>query len=173
MTRADFYNTITTWPQLIQFCRDVGCSYTSDVYSEAARDEYIEDSLVDWAREGTWQELRDRLCDIPTGYEYYEEDYGDWRPLDDGNLAAFRDDVAEWCDDCDYWDEEEDYDEYDDYIEEAPNIDPEDIDPIEEEDCSLDELFDAGHICIRNIEELERQRCQEEISALNTMLSAI
>lgn len=163
MTRHEFFEDITEWWQLIEFCRDNGYDgYVEDIYDDDGRDEFINECLVDWAREDTWRELLNRLDDIPTGYAYYRYNYGDWDGLDDGDLEALKRDVAAECDADGLWDEE-DTDEEDDEDEFADDedfdeeSDDEDDDtPIEDEDCSLDELFFAGISCVKGVEEARR-----------------
>lgn len=177
MTRDEFLEEITTWQQLRDFCEDNGCGdYLMDIYSEEDRDGYVDDCIVDWARDYTWTELYSILDNIPTGYEYYRlcED-GDWEGLTQADFDAFKDDVADWCDRNDIWDEE--YTEEDDE-EEAPEEDEEEDDsepvdeepPIEDEDFSLDELFLVGIGCIRDIEESERVMAAEAEKEFATLL---
>lgn len=169
MTRAEFYENVTTWWDLKNFCSDEQCDICDDIYDEEGRDDYINDCLMDWARNDSWTELLSRLEDIPTGYDYYRyDDYGDWVGLDDGDFDEIRDEVAEWMDDNGYWDDDEE--EADDE-EDTPFIDPEDAEPIDDEDCSLGELFEGSVARIRAISEEELEAARETERALQEFLS--
>ena len=169
MTRAEFYENVTTWWDLKNFCSDEQCDICDDIYDEEGRDDYINDCLMDWARNDSWTELLSRLEDIPTGYDYYRyDDYGDWVGLDDGDFDEIRDEVAEWMDDNGYWDDDEE--EADDE-EDTPFIDPEDAEPIDDEDCSLGELFEGSVARIRAISEEELEAARETERALQDFLS--
>ena len=169
MTRAEFYENVTTWWDLKDFCSDEQCDICDDIYDEEGRDDYINDCLMDWARNDSWTELLSRLEDIPTGYDYYRyDDYGDWVGLDDGDFDEIRDEVAEWMDDNGYWDDDEE--EADDE-EDTPFIDPEDAEPIDDEDCSLGELFEGSVARIRAISEEELEAARETERALQDFLS--
>ena len=107
MTRQQFINEVTTWYELIDWCSNHGCSICEDIYSDEARDEYIDDDLVDMARNNNWYELRDILSNLATGYDYWRKDeYGDWYGVDD-ELADYFNEVLEWADENGEFDEEE------------------------------------------------------------------
>mgnify|MGYP004595028955 CR=1 FL=1 len=173
MTRAEFYENVTTWRDLINFCSDEQCLI---FYDEEGRDDYINSCLMDWAQNDSWTELLSRLGDIPTGYDYYRyDDYGEWEGLDDGDFDEIRDEVAEWMDDNGYWDDEEevndDEEEVFDDDENAPFTDPEDAEPIDDEDCSLGELFEGSAARIQAISEEELEAARETERALRDFLS--
>lgn len=169
MTREEFYENVTTWWDLKNFCSDEQCDICDDICDEESRDDYINECLIDWARNDSWTELLSRLEDIPTGYDYYRyDDYGDWVGLDDGDFDEIRDEVAEWMDDNGYWDDDEE--EADDE-EDTPFIDPEDAEPIDDEDCSLGELFEGSVARIRAISEEELEAARETERALQDFLS--
>ena len=177
MTRDEFYEEVASWYDLINFCSDNGCEdFVSDIYDEDARDEYINDCLVDWARSDTWTELYSRLEDIPTGYEYYRNEYGDWEGLDDGDFDDIREEVAEWCDRNGIWDEEEEdepdeEDDEEDAVEEY--VDPEDTIPTEAEDCSFDELFFARVVCVQSIQATARAEEEADEAEFDIFMSAV
>lgn len=179
MTRAEFYENVTTWWDLKNFCSDEQCDICDDIYDEEGRDDYINDCLMDWARNDSWTELLSRLEDIPTGYDYYRyDDYGDWVGLDDGDFDEIRDEVAEWMDDNGYWDDdEEEADDEDeepiDDEDEEPIDDEEEEPPVEDEDCSLGELFAASATRVQSIAEEELAKAREEELAFATLMSAV
>lgn len=122
MTRQEFLDEITDWYDLIEWCNNHGCSYCDDIYSDEARDEDINDNLVNMARENDWYDLRDILRGLPTGYDYWRKDeYGDWHGVDD-KLDEYFNNVLEWADENGEFDEEEEepvYIDEDDYEDEA------------------------------------------------------
>lgn len=134
MTRQQFIEGINDWWELIDFCNDEGCNFCDDVYSEESRDDYINEHLVDMARDaGSWPELLDTLNDITTGYDYYRlNDYGEWFILDDYEFNQYKDDVLEWCDDNSIWEDDE---------EEEPLPDEEDDGFVADEPMSIGELM--------------------------------
>lgn len=127
MTRAEFFEEVTTWEELLEFCWAHQCDICDDVYDGDSVDEQIDMNLVDWARDANdWTELRNRLNDLPNIYsdEYYTpDDYYEWRELDDNDFVCYRDDVAVWMDDNDEWDDDESEETED---EEAPAEEEED-----------------------------------------------
>lgn len=129
MTRQQFIDEVNYWWELIDFCNDNECSYCDDVYSEESRDDYINEELVDMARNAdSWSSLLDILKDITTGYDYYRRtDYGDWEGLGDYEFSDYKDDVLEWADDQEIWEDDEeeplpedDEDEDDDFVADEP-----------------------------------------------------
>lgn len=171
MTRAEFFENVTSWWDLKDFCSDEQCDICDDIYDEGGRDDYINECLIDWARNDSWTELLSRLEDIPTGYDYYRyDDYGEWEGLVDGDFDEIRDEVAEWMDDNGYWDDDEE--EADDEDEE-PIDDEEEEPPVEDEDCSLGELFAASATRVQSIAEEELAKAREEELAFATLMSAV
>ena len=178
MTRAEFYKNVTTWWELKNFCYDEQCDICDDIYDERGRDDYINDCLMDWARNSSWTELLSRLEDIPTGYNYYQcDEYGDCVGLDDNDdFDDIREEVAEWMDNNGYWDDDEeeandDEEEVFDDEEDAPFTDPEDAEPIDDEDCLLGELFEGSVARIQAISEEELEAARETERALQDFLS--
>lgn len=134
MTRDSFWDSINSWDELLDFCRDYYCPVCDDkVYSEEARDDIINGRLEDIVLDvDGWRGLATWLDDIPTGYDYYvlDEDDG-WYGADSNYLDDYKDFALNWMDDYGDWGEEEYYD------------DSEDTTPLEEEDIPIDELFSA------------------------------
>ena len=139
MTRAEF-DDIYDISDLIDFCRDNGCEeFVEDVYTEYQRDEIINDDLVSMAREADdWQDLYNKLDNIPTGCDYYMWNGEDYEGFDDWDFENIKSQVLEYCEDNDVFEDEDDEDneEEDDEGDDAP----EDEDSVEEP-CSLNELY--------------------------------
>lgn len=167
MRRQDFIDNVTTWSELIIFCYNEDCDICEDIYSEEARDEDVDNNLVDLARNHTWQELLDILLhDIPTGSDYYYRgDWGDWHEADDDLFEDRKQDVIDWMDDNGYWDDEDDEDEDEEIFDaidtEFPD-DEEDLEPIEPEDISFTDLFTSCSQKLKTIEDTQEQEAQEE-----------
>ena len=102
MTRQDFIDNINYWSELLDFCSDEDCDVCEDIYSEDARDDCIDEELVDMARNNNWRDMYNILDSIPDGYDYYRQDnYGDWVGVDD-EFDDYKDQVLEWMDDGGY-----------------------------------------------------------------------
>lgn len=137
MTKREFENDITTISELVDFCSDEG--YDLDIYDEYSRDDWINEGLMDRARDMSWQDLLSELQDIPTGYDYYRYDDGEWSGVDDYDFSDLKDEVEEWMDEWGRWDEEEpDEDEPEHYVY-APTA--EDMLPPVETGCGFEDVL--------------------------------
>lgn len=155
MTRNEFIEDVRDFDELRNFCCDNDCDECEDVYDEEERDDYINEHLVDWARDASdWDDLLSRLNGIDTDYEFYRIDgHGDLVELDGYDFDHYKSNVLDWGDRNDIWDEDEEEEEEieEDYssVEEEPRYasssentsEPEA--PIED-GCSLNELFSSG-----------------------------
>lgn len=136
MTRQQFIDEVNDWWELIDFCNEYECSYCEDVYSEESRDDYINEDLVDMARNAdSWSSLLDILNDITTGYDYYRRtDYDDWEGLGDYEFNDYKNDVLEWADNNEIWEDDEE--------EALPEVDYDDDDfVVADEPMSIGELI--------------------------------
>lgn len=141
MTRAEFLNDVTTWYELIDFCCNEDCDVCEDILDEDQRDDQIENDLREAVRNNRWEEIRDWLYDIPTGYDYYRCDgMFDYEGVDNRDFEDYKENVLDWMDDGGYWDEEEEDD--DDFVEDNDADD----DESGEDDCDNedDESFDEA-----------------------------
>lgn len=166
MLRQDFIDDVNTWSDLISFCCDENCDICEDIYSEDSRDEDIDNDLVEWARNHTWQELLDILEDIPTGDGYYfRDDWGDWHIADDDMFEDRKQEVLEWMDDGGWWEDEND-EEDEEFFDEMPFTEEaeedEDLEPIEPEDISFTDLLTSCSQKLKTIEDKQEQEAQEE-----------
>lgn len=156
MTRNEFLENVTSFYDLKDFCNDEDCNLLEDVYDEEGRDDFINDCLMDWARDDSWQDLYNRLDSIPTGYDWYRyDDYGDWCSLDDEDFEEYKNDVLEWADNNDIWDNDEEDDEEED--------EPKDDEPApEEEDFSVGDLIGMCVVALGTIQSEGTRRAREE-----------
>lgn len=166
MTRQEFIDDVVGWPDLISFCCDYGYDYIDDIYSEDARDDYINEHLVEMARNADdWSSLYDELSEIPTGYDYYRlTDYGEWEGLGNhGDFDDFKNDVLEWADDEDIWEEDE----------EEPIDDDDDDDDfvVEDEPISIGELIGACSSQLQQIGDNKRTEEAAEDEAFEDFVS--
>lgn len=139
MTRTDFQENVTSWWELIDFCRDNDCYYCDDIYDDDMKDDYINSNLSDMVVNATsWRDLLDTLEAIPTGYNFYRKDeYDEFYEADEDDFDSYKQDVLDWCDDNDVWepgDDDED-DEEPERDEEIPEDEP------SEETSSLGDFF--------------------------------
>lgn len=173
MTREEFERDVNSWDDLKDFCWSVNCEECDDIESEDTYNDWIEENVVAWAREESWQDLLAILgrYDNNTGYGWYIwSDYdSEYLPAEDDDFFEHKSRVLEWGDNQGIWDEEEQEEDAEDDADEAAEcdpdpdpIDPEDIDPTPEEECSFGDIIYAATSCIRTIREevLERERQQ-------------
>lgn len=161
MTRQEFIDEVCDWGDLIDFCRDNHADdFVEDIYDEASRNDYINEGLVDWAREYTWDELYSILDRIPTGYEYYKYDYGDWEGLGDGDFDDLKQEVDDYCLRNGIFDDEEEDEEEE--PEEEPEEESVDEEPIEDEDCSFSDLFSESAACVAAFAKAQKEQEEEE-----------
>jgi hypothetical protein len=108
MTRTEFVDNVTSWWDLIDFCRDEDCDLCQDIYDEDSMDEEIDYSVREDCGNYGWRDLADLLDGIPTGYDAYRRNAPfDWDGLGDYEFDEYKEDVLSWMDDGDYWDEED------------------------------------------------------------------
>lgn len=168
MTRQEFIDNVNNFGDLIDFCSDEGCDYCESIYYEDSFDDLVNDCVSGWARDTGWRDLRDRLNDIPTGYDWYDTS-DEWRGLDGDDFDDYKDDVLSWGDDNEIWDEPEEEDVEDFEIGDAFEDDEEDDDYEEPEDgCSFEELFAASSSTIQKVATDESD--DDEAAAMIQML---
>ena len=136
MTRQEFIENINDWDSLVDFCRENDCDILDCVYDEYSMNEEIDYYIGEYLHEYTWQEFRDMLSEIPTGYEYYRENSAfNWDGLDGSDFRNYKEDVLAWMDDGGYWEENDNDEELFD------GEDDDQDDAIAEEDFSVGDLI--------------------------------
>lgn len=111
MTRDDFYNDIACVEELIDFCNEWGYeSYVEDIVYCSDMDDEIREEIIDYARDHSWDRLRDVMNNLPEeGYDYYTRGgYLDYSTFDDYDFEQRRDSVAEAADYDNFFDSPED-----------------------------------------------------------------
>jgi len=176
MKRSEFLRDYDTISDLMDFCWRNDCDVTENITSADGFNEWINDCLVDWARNYSWDELYSMLSQFNDieGYDYYQYDdsYGEYRPLDDSDFNDLRDEILEWADDQgDFWDpedddeDEEEADCWDQWAEDPDSelgSDDEEFEIPDEEDCSMLDMLSAGVGCIRSINEAALEQARQE-----------
>lgn len=114
MTRDEFIRGVSTWGELIDFCHEYNCDVCEEIYDEDAMDDEINYAVSEYAGNYSWYELRDKLSEIPTGYNCYRRnDRFDWDALGNDDFEEYKDSVIEWMDDGGHWDEDDEDEEVD------------------------------------------------------------
>ena len=122
MTREEF-NDITTVGELLYVASDVGCDdIEGSIYSSDARDDILNERMVDSAGDYSWREMLGLLngWDDEGGYDWYlYDDWGDFRPLTDGDddFENLKEELYEYMSDNDYFEDDEEFDE--EFVEEV------------------------------------------------------
>ena len=143
MTRDDFYNNITEWWQLKDFCNDYDLTTLDCVYYEDDFDNIIDGALATAIDREMWYTIKDKLNEVPTGYDYYYVDPDDaWNHwgLNDDEFRTYRDEVAEAMDEMELWDEPDD--------DEEEEVNPEDLIPVADEPIAFDDFMNASLVAL-------------------------
>lgn len=175
MTRDEFLDGINYFSELIDFCQEYGCDYCDDALDEDARDEEIKYELEEYGSDYSWQDIRDYLYDIPTGYDYYRRNgIFDYEGLDDTDFESYKDDVYDWAVDNDCFDDDEEeegeYEEYDEYAF-SSDPEPEDEEPVEDEDFPIDDLMNMSVDMLVVIRCADEERKNEADMEFNDFIS--
>ena len=175
MTRNEFIDNITEWYELKDFCNDFDCDVCEDIYDDDDYDDYVEEDVRDAVGECSWREIRDLLCDLPSGYDYYRRNGNlDYDGMDNDDFEDYKEQALEWGDDYGVWeDEEEEDEEYadaDDFLDSLEE-EPDEDETIEEEDFSIDDLIGMCSVVFVAIQNDEEEKQQEEDEAFAQLLS--
>lgn len=170
MTREEFIRDVETFYDLEVFCREEEIYDITDVlYDEDSRDNYLEERLVDLARECSWRDLRRILSawENDDGHEYYvyDDDECELRPATADDLRDLKDTVLDYMDDYG-WPEEDDDDPEEDTPEEAE----EDQEPTPDEDCSVTDMLYASFGCVVEIRKSEAAEAEEDEKAFFNLI---
>ena len=147
MTRNEFYNDITEWWQLKEFCFEYDLTTLDCVYHYEDFDNIIDDALQLAISREMWYTIKDMLNEVPTGYDYYYVDPDDaWNHYglnNDADFMNYRDDVAMAMDELELWDDDE-YDEEDD----EEDVDPDDLIPVADEPIAFDDFMNTSLVAL-------------------------
>lgn len=166
MRRQEFIDEVTTWDELLSAADELReYDLLSDIYSDEARNDWINESLMDWARELDWQDMLGRLSDFNSdSSEWWQlDDYGEWNAVSDGDdyFEDMKSELLEIGDDNSAWDDAEEGEED---TEDEELFDPEPDLEIDE-DQSVGDFFVECNSVFKTIEEKIREdRTNEERS---------
>lgn len=169
MTKLEFIDNVTTWDELLEFCRDTGCDTCDYIIGADSLDEYINEDLRYAVNNGeNWTEIYGWLTDINASYSYYRVNGSfDYEPVDtDRDFVCYKDDVFGWADENNIWDEE--YDGEEEEPEPDENDEPEEP-PVEEEDFSVADLMSmcsSDLLTIRQDAEHRRKELNDAVEEL-------
>ena len=136
MTRQYFVDEVCTWSELFDVVNDYDLyEFVEDIVSDDGRNDEINECLVDWAREYSWNELLDTLRSLDNDGEsdwWVRSDYGEWYTTEDGDdtFEEKKADILQELDDREVW---EDADE------ESEEIEAEDIELEPEEEFEIED----------------------------------
>lgn len=156
MTLDEFDEEICDFGDLKDWCYEHGCEYCDDICSEDDMHYQINECLVDWAREYTWEELYRILDNIPTGENWYRLcDDGDWTYAE-CYFDDYKEDVRQWG----IRNGEFNEDSFDDDDEEE--VDPYILEPTEKEDVALEDMFSNDEVPMVEVKEDEHEAEEEQ-----------
>lgn len=140
MTRNEFFEEITQFWELRDFCNDQDIYECDDYFDSDDLNDIVESDIRDGDFRN-WEDIRDSLNSIETGYNFYKREgylYYEGCTVDD--FDALKQSVAEIMDDRVAWDEDEDdyEDDEDEVDDEYVYQDPPEVEPVEA--ISFDEL---------------------------------
>ena len=111
MKRSEFPENMHSMWDLHEFCVENSCGFLEYMYDSDGFSDYIDESLMDYARNDYWRDLMTRLNgydDMLDRYEYFvDDDYDGWVGIDDSDFDHYYRDILEWADEHDVWDPED------------------------------------------------------------------
>ena len=122
MTKQEFLEKIVDVDSLSEFCSEYGYeSYTDDLYSSDAYDEYLEEDFAEAMRNNSWRDVRDMMNNTTDPYDenwWVRSDYDyEFYPADDEWLQNTRDELLEELEYDEFFEEEDEDDEDDEDLE--------------------------------------------------------
>lgn len=118
MTKAEFYDEIENFSDLLDFCLTNDCEYIVENIRDSANfDDWIWDVIENNRSRWFWHYVRDVLRDIEApSSDYFVAPEGiddlNFGELWEEDLQEYKDKVLDWGDDIGFWDDEEDDDEW-------------------------------------------------------------
>lgn len=106
MTRQEFIHGVTTWPELIEFCRANDLNACDDIIQHNALQQNIASDMVLYGDQFAWTDIRTWLNDIDADAAYYcRESSFEYEALDDGDFDDYKDYALEEADEICIWDD--------------------------------------------------------------------
>ena len=135
MTRDEFYENSCYWQDLFNICGEYNFDILEDIYDRDGVCEYIDDNLYDYYCDYGWERLRDVLNCIDLDYDMYLiNSFDDIVGLTDEDFQRYQDMVYDYMDDGGYFDEE---------VEEAEDIQIEEIEEKKKKNQPEEEKFES------------------------------
>ena len=187
MKRSEFCEEMNSIYDLHDFCVDHDCSILMDFWDHDEFSDYIDEQLVDFARNDYWRDLMSRLSEyenLVDNYDYvvYDPDECEYVGIDEREFDTYYNMILEWGDDYDAWEPEEEDEEEEEETppetshfsvasndEESEKEDWDDWDFEDPDDCSFDDLCQSGAECVsavRNRSERENAQIEKDYDAL-------
>ena len=170
MTRDEFLDDMQDIGDLLNFCGRNDCDVLDHVVDEYSKDDYINEMLVDQARNSDWRDMYSWLRNVydNSGYDYYEyDDYeGEYRQAD-YDYCLER--VLDWCDEEEFWDEPDEEDE--EFIPQLTDEELYELEPVEEEDCSVMDMFAESNDHVRRVTEEELEILGNSMRSIQELIN--
>lgn len=109
MTLREFDEDITLFYELKDFCERNECSYLDEYFDDL--DAEVNSELYEWIRynDCDWEDVRDSLSSIATGYDFYRRDGSlDYMGCDAEDFDTLKNDVRDWAIENEIFDDDED-----------------------------------------------------------------
>ena len=180
MKRSEFPENMHSMWDLHEFCVENSCGFLEYMYDSDGFSDYIDESLMDYARNDYWRDLMTRLNgydDMLDRYEYFvDDDYDGWVGIDDSDFDHYYRDILEWVDEHDVWDPEDDEEDDGNPPFERPS-EPEEEEELfddwddfsDPDDCSFDDLCVSGSECVSAV----RNRAEREAAEADNMINEL
>lgn len=135
MTRDEFYENCCYWQDLFNICGNYDFDILEDIYDRDQMYDYIDEYLHDYYCDHGWEDLRDALNGIDLDYDmYFINSFDDIVGLTDEDFQRYQDMVYDYMDEGGYFDEE---------VEEADDIQIEEIEDILSKNQPEEEKFES------------------------------
>lgn len=106
MTRQEFIDGVTTWPELIEFCRANDLNACDDIIQHNALQQNIAEDMVLHGDHFAWTDIRDWLNDIDSDAAYYHRASSfEYEALGDEDFEDYKDYALEEADEACVWDD--------------------------------------------------------------------
>lgn len=125
MTKDEFYASIESFDDLVDFCITNGCRHiVEDIKYRSDFDDWVWDQIENMRRHWFWNELADKLQDLyePSTEFFKQTDLLEYDELYADDLDEYIDDVIVWGEEYEFWDEDPEEDDEDE--EETVKEDP-------------------------------------------------
>ena len=106
MTRDEFLDNVNDFYDLVDFCNENSLSTCDYLLSDGSFDDWVDEQLEQWARYDRWWEVKDKLNDLPSGYDWYDTEWS-VEGLSSSDFDDWKEKVLEEADLVNVWDDAE------------------------------------------------------------------